>query len=280
MKPNEPLHDCPKCGRKNFTARGLAAHACKVAALALPEAEVTACAARFKRLQEALKQTVAGTKLLKYFLGLEVSNLCALHEELHGETRGGDVKSAEAKIKTEAPSVLKLEAFLEDHLGVTARTARKYRDFFESLTTGTEHEATVKRLNSFWMGQREGLLALPSTGDTKAATGGAALSLQSLGGIAEKDLQTILDHADEWGLNELFAVPLKDVSTTVEAAEEGSASVQTNKHKLAKFWLQDFSRRAMNNEFLKLPKREKEALLTTLEEATDTLKQHLKGGKK
>lgn len=25
----EPLHDCPQCGRKNFTTRGLAAHVCK-----------------------------------------------------------------------------------------------------------------------------------------------------------------------------------------------------------------------------------------------------------
>lgn len=49
----------------------------------------------------------------------------------------------------------------------------------------------------------------------------------------------------------------------------------SNKHKLAKFWIQDFCRRAMRNEFLKLPKREKEALLTTLEEATGTLKAHL-----
>lgn len=29
MKPAEPLHTCPKCGRKNFTTRGLKAHVCR-----------------------------------------------------------------------------------------------------------------------------------------------------------------------------------------------------------------------------------------------------------
>lgn len=35
MSTTEPLFDCPKCGRTNFTARGLKAHACKPAKAAL-----------------------------------------------------------------------------------------------------------------------------------------------------------------------------------------------------------------------------------------------------
>lgn len=35
MSTSEPLFDCPKCGRTNFTAKGLKAHSCKPQALAL-----------------------------------------------------------------------------------------------------------------------------------------------------------------------------------------------------------------------------------------------------
>lgn len=35
MSTSEPLFDCPKCGRTNFTAKGLKAHACKPAKSAL-----------------------------------------------------------------------------------------------------------------------------------------------------------------------------------------------------------------------------------------------------
>lgn len=38
MSTSEPLFDCPKCGRTNFTAKGLKAHACKPSKAALVKA--------------------------------------------------------------------------------------------------------------------------------------------------------------------------------------------------------------------------------------------------
>lgn len=38
MSTSEPLFDCPKCGRTNFTAKGLKAHACKAAKTAIVKA--------------------------------------------------------------------------------------------------------------------------------------------------------------------------------------------------------------------------------------------------
>ncbi len=240
--------------------------------------ELLASVGRFKALHGVLQQTVAGTKLLKYFLGLEVSNLCSLHSEVHGERRGGDQKSAAAKIKADTLSSLTLEEFIEAHLGVTARTARKYRSFFEALASGTAHEATVKRLNAFWLARRETMLALPSSKRKRAASS-SALSLHSLSSIAAQDLQTILAQPDEWGLHELFEVPIKSAGGD---ATEAPLEQPAPKHPLVKFWLKDFSRRALQNEYLRLRKQDQAALLTTLEEVTAKLRENLapKKGKK
>ncbi len=240
--------------------------------------ELLASVGRFKALHGVLQQTVAGTKLLKYFLGLEVSNLCSLHREMHGEQRGGDQQLATAKSKTEGGAALVLEDFLEAHLGVTARTARKYRSFFEDLASGTAHEATVKRLNAFWIDRRETMLALPSSKRKRAASI-SALSLQSLSSIAAQDLQIILEQPDEWGLHELFEAPIKSAGGD---ATESPLEPPAPKHPLVKFWLKDFSRRALQNEYLRLRKQDQAALLTTLEEVTAKIRENLatKKGKK
>lgn len=243
----------------------------KVTALSTPDAEVAACSARFKALHGLLKQTVMGTKLLKYFLGLEASRLYELHAELYGETRGGDHSTGQNGTR----SVL-LEDFLEDNLGVTARSARKYRSFFQDLTTGTEHEDTVKRLNTFWIGQRESMLALPSGTEKKKAGNNAALSLQTLGTIAEKDLQTILDQPDEWGLHELFEIPLKDAG----GDDPEDPEPPDNKNKLIKFWITDFGRRLTRKEYLRLPKAQRETLAADWEQSLHELKDSLATSKK
>jgi hypothetical protein len=91
MKPNEQLHDCQKCGRTKFTARGLAAHACKGAALALPEASDDALMG--EQLTAQYKLAVGGMQQVVVF-GAMMIKLREKHPEI--AQRGGDRKSKSA----------------------------------------------------------------------------------------------------------------------------------------------------------------------------------------
>lgn len=284
MSKIETLHTCPTCHTPGFTARGLKAHKCDGKNRAansskddLPESsEVAACAARFRALHGALRHSVLGSKLLKYFLGLESSRLYELHAELYGETRGGD----QAQGQNGKPSVL-LEPWLEEHLGVTARSARTYRDFFRGLTTTIEHADTIKKLNDWWQDWKE--KTTPQLAESPAKKGRQTLSLKEASAaslslhegckLSEKDLQTILDHPDEWGLHELFEVPAKDVTPTDD--DTSPPEPPDNKDKLIKFWASDFARRITRKEYMRLPKAQRETLATDLEEVVHELKDSL-----
>lgn len=247
--------------------------------------EAAACVSRFRIFHNVIKGSVLSQKLAKFFAGIEVQTLCDLHLEIHGETRGGD----QTKSKTEGASVL-LEPWLEERLNVTARTARKYKNHFLSCTQ--DHPELAGKLTKWWQGWKDQAAlelapadAAPKNGKGKPETqlvttgGGSALALHEVCNLAAKDMQELLNQADEWGLHELFETPVKDVTEEplTEIPEPPDA-----KERLAKFWLHDFSRRALNNEFLKLRKQDREALLTTWEEATAKLKDSLgtKGGRK
>lgn len=290
------LHTCPDCGQPNFTERGLKAHqggitclkrAAKLQPAAtvqdpadLRAAEATACITRFRAFHEAAKGSVIALKTAKFFAGIEIQTLCDLHEEEYGETRGGDRAA-----KKEAPQ--KLEDFLEDQLGVTYRTAHRYRRHF--LDCSQDHPELADKLRKWWLDWKDKAaleLAAPAgravpkkgkaTSSQLTTTAPQALALQGVCNLAAKDIETLLHQADEFGLHELFEKPMKDITPKPEP--EPAPAAQGDK--LAKFWLKDFCRRAMNNEFLKLRKQEKEALLTTLEEAAQKLKDSLAAKKK
>lgn len=312
---SETLHTCPDCGQPNFTASGLKTHqggktcqkraaakssdvgkliegyeaaAEKEYGLSQPKAslegEAAACVSRFLAFHETVKGNVLAVKLAKFFGGIEVQTLCDLHAEIYGETRGGG--------KTDSESVL-LETFLEERLGVTARTARRYKNHFLSCTQ--EKPELAEKLRKWWLKWKDdAALQLTAAdvqtnkgkgkaGDTQLVTAApSALALHEVCNLAAKDVQELLDHADAWGLSELFEKPLKDVTPPAPKETEDDESSDNTKERLAKFWLQDFCRRALNNEFLKLRKQDKEALLTTFEEAVTKLRSSLepKGGKR
>ena len=310
---NETLHTCPDCGQENFTLSGLKTHqggktCLKRAAQssddltlvkdyeaaaekeygltdAKPsklEGEAAACVSRFRAFHETVKGNVLYMKLAKFLGGIEVQTLCDLHGEMYGETRGGDHK-------TDSLSVL-LETFLEERLEVTARTARRYKNHFLSCTQ--EKPELAAKLVAWWKGWKESAAltltqAAPAptpTGKGKksealvnAAAAPSALALHEVCNLAANEVQELLDHADAWGLHELFEKPLKDVTPPAETGEDDTGPGLDAKERLAKFWLKDFCRRALNNEFLKLRRQEKEALLITFEEATLKLKSSLEG---
>lgn len=229
----------------------------KLTTPATPNDAVAQCAARFHHFHSAACRGVLEIKLAQYFAGLEVSALYDLHGELHGETRGGD----HAK---DAPT---LESFVEESLKVTARTARKYRGLF--LSIAAEAPKIADKLNGAW---KTLTLAAPAS---DAAEGSTAITLPTAQTFDAATLQAVCTHADEWGLNELFDVPLKDAGGSTVDEIDSASDKAAQKARIAKFWLTDLTRRALQNEFLKLPRAQKEALLTTLEEAAHTLKTSL-----
>lgn len=218
--------------------------------------EMLASAARFRTIQQGLKIHVGQLKILKFIQGLEVNLVRGLHHELYGETRGGQ----EAK---EVP----LTPWIEEHLGVPERTARRYHAFFQ-LVTSSKPEA-AKKLIGFWEKWKSAKLkpapkpkALKPGAKPKKAQLALSPGAQITAGLSltQEDLQDLLMTADSWGLHELFEVPMKDVTPDPEDPPPSGGDDST-----VKVWL-DFIKRSMNNEFLKLPKDKLEALQTTIKE--------------
>lgn len=241
--------------------------------------EREACVSRFRAFHEAARGSVLALKLAKFFAGIEVQTLCDLHAEEHGNTRG---QRADLAIGT-GVSLCSQADYLEQHLNVTKRTAHRYRAHFLACTQ--DRPELADKLRKWWLKWKDEATPQLTQADPKKGkkgeltnTGGTpALQLQDVCDLAAKDVQSLLDQADDWGLHELFEAPLKDV--TPPTNEQLEAIQDTQKERLAKFWLKDFARRAGNNEFLKLRKQDKEALLVTWEEALDKLRDSLKGKK-
>lgn len=121
----EPLHDCPKCGRKNFTSRGLKAHACKGAALALPDASEDKLMG--EQLTEQYKLATSGMQQV-VICGAMMIKLREKHPEL--TKKGGDRKSK--------PNVgidrLTLAGWLEKYAPeVKRQTAQRFLNVTESI---------------------------------------------------------------------------------------------------------------------------------------------------
>lgn len=260
----DDLHTCPDCGQTGFSARGLKAHqgnkTCRARA-AEPAPAAEAHIARFKVFHGMACKSALELKLAKYFAGLEVNALCDLHAELHGETRG----QFSEKSKTERLSVLvgerqNLEAFLEEKLGVTARTARTYRAFFRS--TALEAPQIADKLNGWWQAQ-----ALPA--DASAAKGAASsalapASLQTLCATHAETIQALALAPDEFGLHELFQTPEgRDVTPPKadDPREKAKAAA------IVEFWSRHFIRRLHNQELHRLPANILEAVTTEMEDA-------------
>jgi hypothetical protein len=122
----EQLHDCPQCGRKNFTARGLKAHACKGAALALPDASEDKLMG--EQLTEQYKRATSGMQQVVIFGAMMIKL-----REKHPETtkKGPSPKSSS---NVELPKVT-LRGWLEKHAPeVKLTTALRFLHVTEAIT--------------------------------------------------------------------------------------------------------------------------------------------------
>jgi hypothetical protein len=206
-----------------------------------------------------------------YFAGLLVHELTEWHRENIGETRGGD--HTESKSNT---MLLLLKPWLEEQLGVTYMTCRRYQNFFLTIAETTHHTSAVKALNTWWE-EHKPTLALPATGTTKKAATSQALTLQVNCNLIASDMQALLEEADTLGLHELFERPAKDVTPEV-IKQTKSKSDERQLHLALQFWgpQGEAIRRLARKDYLHLPDPEREALVTTLEETIEELKETLR----
>lgn len=233
-------------------------------AIGFPPAGDTAAAApdfsphvqRFKTFHLHVCKSTVELKLAKYFAGLEVNALYDLHAQIHGETRG----RPSSKEIVETTSTISLNDFLEEHLGVTSRTARTYRNFF--LATASNAPEIADKLNEVWSGQ----LALPSSDST---------SLQTLCTSHAEMLHTLAKSPDEFGLHELFEIPQRDVSPKDPDEDNDSQRKKAERAALVKFWSESLVRRLENQELHRLPAPVLEAVVVKMEEAAKAARETL-----
>lgn len=287
------LLTCPICQQPGFSARGLKSHegnkTCKARAATLQlsidadapqaltpaqvadlKAQMAAGANRFRVLHGMLKLSAVQFRLIKFLTGLEANLLSDLHRELYGETRGGGV----------AKDVPLMGTWVEEHLGITESTWRKMKAFFQGIISA--HPDLAKKLIKGWETWKLAKIKAPAKPKAlkpgakpvkKKAQITAHPGAQIMAGVTltEADFEELLLATDEWGIHELFEKPQRDVTpppADPPPSGDGDGSI--------KFWLQDFQRRALNNEFLKLPKDKREALLTTTQEMVQKLSDSLK----
>lgn len=289
MSTAETLHDCPHCGRTKFTAAGLRAHKCKpVAVIVEPDTTLAPVLPKlelintFNALQTGIKSDALAMKLKMFYAGLLVNELTDHFRLEHGETRGGDQSKRKAENDFRV-APLTLERFLEDALGVTARTCRNYRNFWENCTVSTKHEKAVKALNLAWTNHLQTLqLEAPKKAGKGKGQGKAsqplALTLHQPSKSFAEDVQELLLEADDLGLHELFELPVKDV--TPDDDDDSPEPPPPNKDKLIKFWITEFGRRLTRKEYMRLPKASRETLATDWEQALLELKDSLNTSKK
>jgi len=235
----------------------------------------------FQAVQCGIKGDALAMKLKMFFAGLLVNELKEIHHELHGETRGGDQKSENSKSKRKDVSIL-IDPFLEQHLGVTARTCRNYHNFWLSIVQTTTHASTLQTLNKWWLEHRPSL-RLPTAPQLGKAKDTASLAISTTSSEfaslakAVTAANALLEEADTLGLHELFERPAKDV--TPEVIKQTKSKSDERQLQLAlQFWgpQGEAIRRLARKDYLHLPDPEREALVTTLEETIEELKETLK----
>lgn len=126
MSKPETLHTCPDCGRKNFTSRGLKAHACKGAALALPDA--SECKLMGEQLTAQYKLATSGMQQVVIF-GAMMLKLRDKHPET---AKHGGSRRSSSNVELEKVT---LRGWLEKHAPeVKLTTALRFLNVTEAIT--------------------------------------------------------------------------------------------------------------------------------------------------
>jgi len=226
--------------------------------IALPPS-ASAIQSRFAVWHGAALQSVAHLKLAKYLAGLEVSALADACEAAPGR------KSGDA-----APT---FESVVEAAFNVCARTARRYRTFFESV--GTDCPKLADALNALWRKYAGG-------GDSKkpALPDAAQAGALACGALSAAMLRELCAAADKMGLSELLEPPGIEAGSGADADTGKGGSRKAAREKLLRFWGRDVMSAIERRDFLRLPADVRATLADQLAAAARELKSTLKGGAK
>lgn len=216
-----------------------------------PEAQAVA---RFSYCHKLAQVRGLQFKLSAYFAGMEVQTLAELHGVSQGKGKDGEPWGA----------------YVQRMLNIPYSTAQRYRAHYQSIAS--EHGGIAIKLNNHWLRITSGeeCAALISGGDDKAH----AVDLPA------KALQSICDHADEWGLHALFAKPERDVTPDDGDDGDDTENARARRKALVMFWNDQVLRRMAADEYLRLPKAQLAAFATRAEEAAKKAREALAGPKK
>jgi hypothetical protein len=222
---------------------------------ALVPLTLPAIQSRFNVWHGAALQSVAHLKIAKFFCGLEVAALAELHQ-----ARPGRKAEAEAD---HSP----FEEVVQDALGVTARTARRYRSFFDAV--GKDAPKLAERLNGLWR-KFCADKALPNAGEC-----GTLATSQ----FSAADLVDLCSMADDMGLSELFAKPEKEAAEGEAEGDNAASNRKAQKEKLLRFWGREVAAALQRREYLRLPIESRRVMADEMEKAAKALKASLSNAK-
>lgn len=266
---SELLVSCPGCGTPNFTPKGLRAHKCDgknrdsasdpalADVMELPETAMT----RVTRIR-AWHQHASGAawrlKLLVFFAGMEIQGLKA---EL-GVSAGRPEKFGNG-FRINGKTYATWEEIVVSECGLTSRTARNYATAYANMC-----EAAPAVVNQIMAAAGPQLanceqLTLP---DPDAA----------IAAVAEEDLIAFRDALDPWSLSELYQKPMSAVQAQIAEETAKKDSQTSEKQAMLQFWFEDFDGRLKSKSHLKLPKKQREMLLNTMEITVKELRDSLR----
>ena len=205
-------------------------------------------------------------KLIVFFAGMEIQ---ALKDDL-GVTQGSRSDlSATSETVSEVEKYSKgkattWEELVELECGMTARTANNYVTAYHNICAAapTFAEAILKHAAPRLDGMKKPL-ALPDPGAAIAA-------------IPEEELEKFRDATDPYNLREIYARPMKPAQAQILEELEKDKSKKREIQGFLKFWFDELESNVKSHSHLRLPRKQRELLLNTLEITVREIKDSLR----
>lgn len=274
----ETLITCPTCSSPNFTARGLKAHRCNginrqlsAPPVGAKSSEQTAVATgtistrleRIRSWHNVSREQAWQLKLIVFFAGMEIQ---ALKDDLGVTERqrtdiDGTAETVSAVTNGKATT---WEELVELECGMTYRTAQNYVTAYHNICAAAPSFAeAILKVAAPRLDGKKACLALPDPGAVIAK-------------IPEEELEKFRDATDPWSLREIYARPMKAAQAQIVEEIEKAKSKQREVQGFLKFWFDELESNVKRHTYLRLPRKQRELLLNTLEITVSEIKESLK----